>query len=54
MRQTSKRAGQYICGSCGKAFTSIVELHQHEKSCRNLEPILDESSNPAVAPSSSY
>jgi hypothetical protein len=37
MTQTNRQAAQYLCGTCGNGFDSIIELHEHEKVCRELE-----------------
>jgi len=32
-RRTGRGSGSYICSGCGRAFRSLLDLHQHSKGC---------------------
>ncbi len=37
MGSSKTTMGHYVCGRCGKAFSSILELRAHERTCKILK-----------------
>ena len=48
MKRAKMLSGQYVCGKCGRAFNSILQLRTHERAFRKAN-VLNENHCPHLA-----